>query len=134
MSDFKKMLLNADVLSVYEKSVNKLTTLCHGLSVHSGWWKGVDASDANVIGAKLCLVHSEVSEAMEGFRKDLMDDHLPERKMAEVEIADAIIRLLDLAGSQDFDIGGAIMEKLAYNQKRPDHKLENREKVGGKKF
>jgi hypothetical protein len=43
------------------------------------------------IGEQLCLVHSEISEAMEGFRRDLMDDHLPHRRMAEVEIADAMI-------------------------------------------
>ena len=45
----------------------------------------------------LMLAISEVSEAMEGERKDLMDDHLPHRKMAEVEMADTVIRLLDIA-------------------------------------
>ena len=38
------------------------------------------------------LTISEIAEAMEGERKNLMDDHLPHRKMAEVEIADAYIR------------------------------------------
>jgi hypothetical protein len=47
----------------------------------------------------LALVHSELSEALEGERKSKMDDHLPERKMAEVEMADAMIRLLDCAGA-----------------------------------
>ena len=44
------------------------------------------------------LVVSEISEAMEGERKDLMDDHLTHRKMGEVEMADAAIRLFDYAG------------------------------------
>jgi hypothetical protein len=82
----------------------------------------------------LALVHSEISEAMQGFRKDLMDDHLPQRKMAEVELADAVIRIFDLAGQQGFDLGGALVEKLVYNTKRTDHKKENREKENGKKF
>lgn len=38
------------------------------------------------------------AEAMEGERKGLMDDHLPHRPMAEVELADALIRLFDYAG------------------------------------
>lgn len=47
----------------------------------------------------LALIASELSEAMEGERKDLMDDHLPHRKMAEVEMADVIIRIMDYSGA-----------------------------------
>jgi hypothetical protein len=39
-----------------------------------------------------------------------------------------------LAGSQGFDLGGAISEKLAYNAARADHKPENRREANGKKF
>jgi hypothetical protein len=49
----------------------------------------------------LMLVVSELVEAMEGERKDLMDDKLPHRKMAEVEMADAAIRILDYMGGFD---------------------------------
>lgn len=48
-------------------------------------------------GEVLMLVITELAEACEGARKDLMDDHLPHRKMEEVEMADAMIRLLDYA-------------------------------------
>ena len=82
----------------------------------------------------LMLVVSEVAEAMEGERKELMDDHLPDRPMAEVELADAVIRIMDYAGRFDYDIGGAIIEKMVYNAQRADHKIENREKDGGKKW
>lgn len=85
-------------------------------------------------GELLCLVHSELSEAMEGDRKNLMDDHLPNRKMAEVEIADAMIRIFDMCGAFEYDIEGAINEKFEYNKKRADHKLENRMLDGGKKY
>jgi NTP pyrophosphatase (non-canonical NTP hydrolase) len=80
----------------------------------------------------LCLVHSEISEALEGFRKDLMDDHIPDRKMFEVELADTLIRIFDLAGYQGLDLGGALIEKLEYNASRADHKIENRRQPGGK--
>lgn len=45
----------------------------------------------------IALAVSEVAECLEGERKNLMDDKLPHRKMAEVEMADAVIRLLDYA-------------------------------------
>jgi len=109
-------------------------TLCHALAKKSGWWDGVDVSDKNIIGTKLCLVHSEISEALEGIRKDKMDDHLTDRRCVEVELADAIIRIFDLAGAMKLDIASALLEKLAYNQQRADHKRENRAADGGKKI
>lgn len=80
------------------------------------------------------LIVSEVSEAMEGHRKNLMDDKLPHRPMIEVELADALIRIADLAGALGLDLGGAVEEKLAFNASRPDHKLENRMAAGGKAY
>lgn len=163
-----------------------------------GWW-----DDPNrCIWTTIQLISTEVAEATEGERKDLMDDHLPYRKMGEVELADALIRALDLGGrmelqvykddlqplkwhdnpgsihlslnklivqfadnvSEDlpyksfrnyychiaysrlirglleaadllnYDIIPAMQEKLEYNKNRADHKRENRNKEGGKKF
>lgn len=120
-----------------------LTQVCHSASYNAGWWKDAKGFDQtkphimeeqNIVPVKLCLVHSELSEGLEGYRKDLNDDHLPHRKMLEVELADAVIRIFDLAGALKFDLGGAIAEKLAYNAQRADHKPENRAKAGGKKI
>lgn len=57
-----------------------------------GWW---DAPDRCLYEC-LQLVSTEIAEATEAERKDLMDDHLPHRKGGEVELADALIRVLDL--------------------------------------
>ena len=113
-------------------ALNILSYEIHDDSVSAGWWD--DGYDKYVLGTKLMLVVSEVAEAMEGFRKNLMDDHLPKRKMVEVEVADALIRLLDFAGALNMDIGGAVMEKLEYNRNRLDHKQETRQAAGGKQF
>jgi hypothetical protein len=87
------------------------------------------------ITSKLLLTHSEISEGAEGYRRNIMDDKLPHRTMLECELADAVIRILDLAGLLEFDIGGAIAEKSAFNAFREDHTLEERRKAnGGKQF
>lgn len=70
------------------------------------WW--VDLETGKPItpprGQKEMLMISEVAEAMEGLRKDLMDDKLPHRKMAEVEVADYVIRVLDYAAAHKCDL------------------------------
>lgn len=116
------------------KAGNLLRDACYGASSAAGWWSGVDPRAPHVVPAKLCLIHSEISEAMEGDRKGLMDDHLPHRQMVEVELADAVIRIADLAGALGLDLGGAISEKMAYNANRADHRPENRASDGGKRY
>lgn len=60
-------------------------------------------------GELIMLTVSEVAEAMEGERKDLMDDHLPHRKMAEVELADAKIRILDLCYGFGYELDESVI-------------------------
>jgi len=116
--------------------INSIRDQIHQNAVKSGWWHELETCERKERnkGELLMLVVSEISEAMEGERKNLMDDHLPNRPMAEVELADAVIRIMDYAGGFGYDIGGAIIDKIRYNSLRPDHQPENRAKEGGKKF
>lgn len=118
------------------QSINHLSEVCHGVTAECGWWHDVN-SGAPLQRNKaelLCLIHSEISEALEGVRKDAMDDKLPQRKMEEVELADALIRIFDYAGAHQLDLGGALAEKLSYNSQRADHTVAERIKPGGKAF
>ncbi len=119
-----------------KKEINDLRDACYRASVKGGWHTNIETGELleRNKAEMLCLIHSEISEAMEGERKGLMDDHLPNRPMAEVELADAVIRIMDYAGRWGYDIGGAILEKMDYNTRRADHKIENRKKEGGKNF
>jgi len=127
-------------------AAENLQFFCHGQAKQNGWWTdmttGQDLTSKGYpliaptrnVGELLCLVHSEISEAMEGHRKLLQDDKLVTRSMLEVELADAVIRIFDMSGGLGLDVAGAIAEKLQYNATRADHKIDNRRAVGGKKF
>ena len=133
-----------------ERAGDILTVACHAASFRAGWWNdpkaGYGAPDLRahcrngtrlgkaLVAEKLMLIVSEVAEAMEGHRKGLMDDKLPDRPMIEVELADAVIRIGDLAGALGLDLGGAIADKMAFNAVRPDHKPEARQAAGGKGY
>ena len=71
----------------------------HASNVAVGWWDDPD----ECLYQKLQLVSTEIAEATEGARKNLMDTHLTHRKMEEVEYADAMIRILDIGGKLELD-------------------------------
>ena len=138
-----------------EDAINLLVHTCHSAAYKAGWWHQDVGGDNKldlkrcitnpldklekfigkmVFGTKIALVHSEASEAMEGNRKGLMDDKLPQFPMDTVEFADVLIRTFDTAGACNMSLGEAFVAKLAFNAVRPDHKPENRNAEGGKAY
>lgn len=116
------------------KLLNELAAEVHQANIL--WWKDLQTGELKQrnVGELLMLVTSELAEAMEGHRKNLHDDKLTHRSMFEVELADALIRLLDLAAGLGLDLGGAFEEKMAYNAKRADHTVAGRLAPGGKSY
>jgi NTP pyrophosphatase (non-canonical NTP hydrolase) len=114
--------------------VQLLEYQCYFASRDAGWWKPGDTENPLMFSNKISLIHSEISEALEGDRKSLADEHLPHRSAREVELADALIRIFDLAGAYGMDLAGALVEKMAYNAQRADHKPEARAGEHGKKY
>lgn len=110
--------------------------MVHQTATEAGWYTNPQTGEpiTRNTGEVIALMHSELSEALEADRKDLMDDKLPHRKGIEVEFADCIIRIMDTAAAMGLDVAGAIIEKNRFNRERADHKLENRNKAGGKKY
>jgi NTP pyrophosphatase (non-canonical NTP hydrolase) len=94
--------------------INELADRIHTVNKEKGFW----ANDRNV-GEMLMLVTSELGEALEAHRKNKKDDHLPQYEGLHVEIADAIIRLLDMSAGLGININKIILDKLEYNKSRP---------------
>ena len=157
-------------------NLTELQIACHNASHASGWWHHPDSGlpyipgDSAVGGlewhalrectremivhywpfvlaTKIALIHSEVSEGLEGLRKNLMDDKLVHRLGLETELADSLIRTFDIGGAIErarfhgivevkapFDLHSAVGEKMSFNAVRPDHKVAARRAAGGKSF
>lgn len=117
-----------------EHPLNTLAERCH--KANEKWWQDLITKEPiqRNRGELLMLIVSEIAEAMEGERKSLMDDKLPHRRCAEVELADALIRIFDYAHAYNYDIGGAFEEKMQHNANREDHSHAARLSLNGKKF
>ena len=90
------------------------------LSEENGGKSTKDIKDA-FIAQKLALVHTEISEAVEALRKEGYEANgygLFEKDSFADELADSIIRILDLCGELKIDIQKQIDWKLEKNKQR----------------
>ena len=114
--------MTPDLVDAFIGSFRAMCEIIHANAVDKGFWDG----ERN-FGESLALVHSEVSEALEAHRNgDGYDDKLPEMRGVTVELADVIIRIMDIAGNENMQLGEAILKKTQYNQQR--------EKLHGKRY
>jgi len=136
MSDTSE--LNSDERNVVS-TLNLLSRVCHGRACEKGFYdahnellrilQGGLSSDVRermveevMVTATLtrhALIDSEIAEATEGRRKDLMSDKIPGFTSQEEEMADALIRIADYCGWLNLRLGEATAAKLAYNEGRP---------------
>ncbi len=102
-----------------EMSVGHLVAESHRTAVQHGWWDG--ARSAPEI---LCLIHSEISEALEEYRdgRDPREIRYSDEGKPEgfgIELADAVIRIADLCGYYGIDLSRLLQIKMEYNEGRP---------------
>ena len=95
------------------RAFSYLQTEIHGTACAKGFW-----DDDRNFGEMVALMHSELSEALEADRKNLMSDKIPGCNGVAEEMADCVIRILDYCESAEIDLADVILKKMAYNQTR----------------
>lgn len=105
---------------------NRLEDEVTDISESKGW--EIPVNDPEKLGNKIALMHSELTEALEGLRiGDPKSEHIPEFTQMEEEFADTMIRIMHFAKRMKLRVAAAMMAKMEFNETRPV-------KHGGKLF
>lgn len=125
----------------YTKTISQLQKEAHETSISKGWYEKEKSVPEHI-----ALIHSEISEALEADRTDR--PHAPNiNEIMSIdedmgfafafknhvkdsfgdELADAVIRIMDLCAALEIDLQGHVEAKMRYNKTRPH-------KHGGKKY
>lgn len=122
----KELLLNSNQQAEIIQLMHIISADIHLTSKAKGFWDWyyahMDDPEAvnRYILSALMLSVTELAELAEGVRHDNpSDQHLPEFSSAEVEAADAIIRILDMSNALKWRTPEALIAKLEYNKSRP---------------
>ena len=101
-------------------TIRKWQNKIHQLACEKGWWHEMEDTEDRIPEA-LLLIHAEISEATEDYRSGNMDLlHQDNGKPIGFpsELADAVIRILDLCDALDIDLEHIIALKHEYNKTR----------------
>ena len=120
-------------LEAFVSLFRMVQSVVHANNISKGWWKermvqvdrpgdcghGIQPNPKDIPGL-LMLVNSELCEALEAQRNhNPLDKHLPTRNSLEVELADAVIRIMDIGEAYGLDVAGALIDKAKFNESRP---------------
>ena len=98
--------------------LTQLQQYAHATARAKGWYEG-DLADRN-FGEVIALMHSELSEALEAWRKGQDDVRSINGKPegVAVELVDCVIRILDTLEYLGADFGEVLEEKMRFNEQR----------------
>lgn len=89
----------------------------HAIAEEKGWW---ETGKIRSNGDLLLLVVEEISEAFRALRKhNPPSEKIPGFSQVEEEVADALIRLMDMSYAYGWNIAQALVAKCEHNRSRP---------------